>query len=331
MSTKKSPLSVALLGGGFGRYFHIPGLLAEPERFQLTRFCDQHEGVVKAVVEDERLKGIIGSTDYKDALNDPDIDAVIVSLPHHLHEPVCIAAAESGKHILVDKPIARTMDEANRMIAAADKHGVTLMTAFNQRFEPRFQKIQEHLKAGSLGKVIYAVTSHIQNFNGNPTWRSKASVGGGCVIGSGVHNLDLMRWFFGEAEEVFAYAAHDPKRLEGEVAVTASLKFKSGVIVNFICNWGLQGNHHGEGWGIYGTEADLLLNGQGVGLGRAWIVKDLLTEAEAKAHIGMWAHFADSINNGTPPLTNGRDSAKSLELVLKIYESLETGKPAQIR
>jgi predicted dehydrogenase len=330
MPTKKSPLSVALLGGGFGRYYHIPGLLAEPGRFKLTRFCDQDAATLKAVTEDERLKGIIGSSDYREALNDPAIDAVIISLPHHLHEPVAIAAAESGKHILVDKPIARTMEEANRMIAAAEKHGVTLMTAFNQRFETRFVKIQEQLKAGSLGRVLYATSNHSQNFGGNPTWRSKAAVGGGCVIGSGVHNLDLMRWFFGEAEEVFAYAAHDAKRLEAEVAVSASLKFKSGVVVNFICNWGVHGNHGNERWGIYGTEADLFLEDQSLGLGKAWAGKDLLTKDEAKAHHAMWAHFTDCIATGATPLTSGRDSAKSLELVLKIYESMETGRPAKI-
>jgi predicted dehydrogenase len=326
---KDSKLAVAVLGGGFGSWFHLPGLLAQPERFTVKRFCDQNAEVVKGVLQDARLAGAVGGTDYKEVLSDPAVDAVIVSLPHHLHEPVCVAAVQSGKHMMVDKPIARTLAEADRIIEAAERNNVTLMVAHNQRFEPPFLRIQETLTAGGLGRALYAVTSHNQNFNRprGTYWRSKESVGGGCLIGSGVHNLDLMRWFFGEADEVFAYEVLDPDRLEAEVAVSASLRFKSGVIVNFNCNWGLHGDHHGDGWAVYGTEGDIALKDGAVRFARERGKSIVNLDASAKGPIGMWAHFADCIETGALPLTNGRDGKKSLGLVLKIYESIATKRP----
>lgn len=319
-------LRVAVLGGGFGRY-HITNLLAQRDQFEIVRFCDANSEVVKQVLAETGLPASVAGTDYHDALRDPSVHAVIVSLPHHLHEPACVAAAESGKHLLVDKPIARTLEEADRIIEAADRHGVTLMVAHNQRFEARFRRIQEELKAGTLGPVLFAVSNHNQNFSPSPNslWRSKDSVGGGCVIGSGVHNLDLMRWFFGEASEVFAYGVGNQDRLEAEVAVSASLRFKSGVLVNFVCNWNLHGGHQGDRWGLYGTVSELALDADQLRLGRGGSAVDL--EIDTKATIPMWTHFAHCIATRTLPLTNGKDARASLNLVLKIYESMEKGRP----
>ena len=211
-----APLAVAVIGGGFGRG-HIAGFLADPDRFYLKGFCDRDPAVVEFIQKNYSLPNSCRiCSDYQEILNDPAIDAVAVSLPHYLHETACVQAARMGKHILVDKPIARTLAEADHILEAVEKNNVTLMVAFNMRFWPPYQKMHDMISSDAIGRPIYAMTWHNQNFNppAGANWRSKNSVGGGCVIGSGVHNIDLMRWFFGEPAEVFAYGTTDPQRLE---------------------------------------------------------------------------------------------------------------------
>ena len=332
-SKSQIPMNMAVIGVGFGQ-FHIRGILNDPARFHLSMICDQDvERINKEMLN--RLK--IPSTcrivsDYHATLSDSAIHAVVVSLPHHLHEQACVEAARAGKHIIVDKPIARTLAEADHIIQEAAKNKVTLMVAYNQRFSPMYQKIRELVSSGAIGQPVYAITRHNQNFNppAGANWRSKTSVGGGCVMGSGVHNLDLMRWFFGEPQEVFAYGTRDPQRLEAEVAASISFRYRSGLVVNFSCNWGAHGALNGFEWGewaVFGARGDIAMRNETLQVGREFGKTTESITPDASACETLWVHFANSISNGTKPLTNGLDARASLSLVLKIYESMEKGCP----
>ena len=224
MSKKPEIMNVAVLGAGFGAA-HVGGILSNPERFRLRWLCDLNEAQSRKCME--RFEGKVSEGfrlggDYRVALEDPEVQAVAVSMPHHIHEKVCVEAAQAGKHIMLDKPIARTLEEADKIIASADANKVTLMVAFNYRFTPFYAKLREMVAEGLIGRPLFAVTRHYQSFNPPPNsnWRSKASTGGGCVIGSGVHNIDFMRWLLGEPEEVFAYGVEDPARLDAEAAAS---------------------------------------------------------------------------------------------------------------
>jgi len=114
------------------------------------------------------------STDYEDALRDPQVQAVTICLPHALHAPVAVEAAHAGKHILCEKPLAATLPEADQMIEAAERAGVTLMVAENVRFEPVFRKMGELLAQGAIGepalaqvtRECYLVQSFVQERRG---------------------------------------------------------------------------------------------------------------------------------------------------------------------
>jgi predicted dehydrogenase len=143
-----------------------------------------------------------------------------------------------------------------------------------------------------------------------------------------VHNLDLMRWFFGEPKEVFAYAIGDANRLEAEVAVSASIMFRSGALVNFSCNWGGHGRSLPDYWNIYGTQGDIVLDkGKSLQLGRDFGKEVAELEFPSTRPVLMWQHFSDCIRSQSTPLTNGRDARATLALALKIYESIEAGRP----
>ncbi|MFA7185755.1 MAG: Gfo/Idh/MocA family oxidoreductase [Victivallales bacterium] len=353
MSIQHSPINIAVLGAGFGQR-HIHGILNNPERFKLAMICEpETERVNTALKNIKNLKGthfVLPSAcqivnDYSEALNNPEIQAVAVSLPHHLHEQVCVEAAQAKKHILVDKPLGRTLAETGHIIRETENNNVTLMVAFNYRFTPAYRKMRELLASGEIGKPLYAVTRHYQNFNppASSNWRSKASVGGGCVIGSGVHNIDLMRWLLGEPEEVFAYGVNDPQRLEAEAAASIAFKYPSGLVVNFNCNWIGSGVMDGFEWGeweVFGSTGDIAIHNGKLRIGHKFgdKVKNIAGRnlmdwigdgCRLAGYENMWEHFADSIENGTVPLTSGPDAETTQALVLKVYESIEKGGPVK--
>ena len=127
-----SPRRIGILGcGGIG-WLHANGVRQHPAALRLLAAADANPETLRKFCQDHAVPH--GHADYRRVIADPDIDAVIVLLPHFLHEEVCIAALRAGKHVLVEKPIARTVEEADRIIAAAQDAGKVLMVGFNQRY-----------------------------------------------------------------------------------------------------------------------------------------------------------------------------------------------------
>jgi predicted dehydrogenase len=148
--------------------------------------------------------------DWHTLLARPEVDAVIVSTPPSLHEEMCIAAFGAGKHVLCEKPLARTAKECASIMAAAERHRRVLAVGFNYRFYPSFVLAREALAAGRIGEL-----SHIRAYAGysatghNQAWVKDASVvGGGALHDNGIHLIDLVRSFLGEVEEVSGWATN---------------------------------------------------------------------------------------------------------------------------
>lgn len=328
-------IRAAIIGtGGMGGR-HAEGLRAAPDRFDLVAACDSNPAKLGAF--SDKFRPPKRTADWREVVRDPKVDAVLVLLPHDLHEPVCVAAARAGKHILLEKPIARTLAEADRIIAAAEAASVTLMIGHNQRFDPVHRKIRDILQAGTIGEVFAARIDHHQNFFPPPDrawWRSREAVGGGCVIGSGIHRLDLLRWYLGEAEEVFAYHASDPRRLEAEVASLATIRFRGGAIAELFCNWGAAAGPAvaGESLSLFGRQGCLYFDGaiRVCGPVPAGQSKPLEVVAAEGPYESMWVHFADCVESGRPPLTSGPEGRASLELVVAISRAAEEGRPVRL-
>jgi predicted dehydrogenase len=148
--------------------------------------------------------GAVAVTNWREAIQRPDVDAVIVSTPPSLHEEMTVAALEAGKHVLCEKPLARTPDECRAMVAAAERTGRKLATGFNYRFYPSFRKARELLDSGVIGELDhirsyggYSATSHNQ-----PWVHDAGTVGGGALRDIGIHLLDLTRDFLGDVVSV---------------------------------------------------------------------------------------------------------------------------------
>lgn len=338
----KETIQVAVLGTGFGR-IHVNTLVEKPGTLRLKMICDQDEARLETMRQSlgEKAAGIIFTRDYHDILKDPDIDVVDLALPHHLHRAFAEEFAAAGKHIMLDKPLARTEEEGKAIVEAARKNDVQLMIAFNFRFNPMYQEIQKKISSGAIGQVLLGLTRHNQRFYypGGSNWRNSKSVGGGAVIGSGVHNIDFMRFCLGDPAEVYACGVNDPQRLDAEAGAAVVFRYANGTVVNFFCNWCKSSRTDdasrvfGE-WEFFGSTGELrkLRDGR-LCISRLDDSEEEL-EYDKNADIittftNLWCHFEECLRTGKTPLTNGEEALKTQRLIGLVYESMKTGNPVR--
>lgn len=191
-------LSIGIIGAGsIARYRHLPETAMNPNA-TVGAICDVVEARAEEIAQEYHCRAY---TDYRQMIQDPELDAVIVAATNTTHAEMTIAALESGKHVLCEKPMATTLEDARKMIEASEKSGKRLMIAHNQRFEPANQKAKEILQSGKLGKVLTfsSVFGHPGSedwaIDGADTWFYRKEVTGLGVLGDlAIHKLDLLRW-----------------------------------------------------------------------------------------------------------------------------------------
>jgi predicted dehydrogenase len=327
-------LRIGLIGAGGITRAHIPGYLACQDRAVVTAIAEPIEKA--ALTAREALGGTATLfADWRELLERGEVDAVDVCLPHDLHEPVAVAAAEVGKHVMVEKPIARDLAEADRMIAAAERAGVNLMVCHDRRYHPAFAKIKELVDAGALGRPLCLRLDHNQRLQLTPAhWIfQKQRLGGGAVMSCLTHQFDLLRWYGGDVVQVAGMSITMPERMEGEIIAVVSLRFASGALGESVINWNLPGaNLPGGLWyemvWLSGTEGNLHnLSGIQVlrydGPAERY---DQVPVDEGRGHIGAIAHFVDCAREGRRPLTDGREGRGALEIAMAAYASEASGR-----
>src|SRR4051794_40692195 len=145
--------------------------------------------------------GCLATSDYRQAIERPDVDAVVVSTTNDVLTTAAIAAVEAGKHVLVEEPSARNAPEVRPLLAAAERQGVVVKVGFNHRFHPSFQKARQIFDDGELGELLYirARYGHGGRLGYEREWRANPKIaGGGEMLDQGVHLIDLARWFCGD-------------------------------------------------------------------------------------------------------------------------------------
>ena len=194
-------IKTAVIGAGFMGKTHTEGIrrLGNVEVVAAAAISRKEAKSFGAAMSIDRT-----TDDYRKLIKDPEIEAVHVCTPNHLHAPVSMAAIEAGKHVLCEKPLARTVEECRAMQDAADASGRLLATGFNYRFYPSVLKAREALDAGVIGEL-----DHIRSYTGysatahHQAWLHDAhEMGGGALRDNGIHLIDLTRYFLGDPVEV---------------------------------------------------------------------------------------------------------------------------------
>lgn len=320
-------INIGIIGlGGISRSLHIPQI-RDCGRFYIKAAADIMPSDQKA----RELDIPEYYTDYRKILQDPEIDAVLIATPHDCHEEHSIAAFEAGKHVIIEKPISRNLKEAGNILDAAGKAGTVGMLGFCERFDPIHAYIKERLDRNELGQLLSARIDHYQNFHPAPGswWMDEDKVGGGAVIGSGVHRLDLLRWYFGEAVLVYAKAVRMPERLEAEACAHAVIEFESGVIANFSINWAIHDYLYCEGFSVSGKNGTIYTTGYVNKISLSQTDNGALKDFTPPPCQTMYEHFAECIEKNVQPLTNMEEGYKSLQLVRAVYQSIKTGLPVK--
>jgi UDP-N-acetylglucosamine 3-dehydrogenase len=223
--------------GNAARHIHLPALRAEGVK--ISAFSSRTRASAEALQKEWGAGEVVDR--WEDAIARTDVDAVVIAVPNSFHHPIAIAAADAGKHVLVDKPMACTTADADAMIAAADAHHIVLVPFHNTRFVAPFVAAQEFVAAGRLGEITGFRTAF--GHAGPQEWAPDARwffdtelAGGGCLIDLGVHAVDLVRAVTGD--DIVAVSAILGAR-RGEVEADAQLlaRLRGGAIGSIHASW----------------------------------------------------------------------------------------------
>ena len=234
------PFKIGLIGTGGISRAHLPVYEQFPDKVKLTAVCDIIEAAAQEKAKEANVDAIY--TDYNKMLKEADIDAVDICTGHDTHAPIVIAAAEAGKHALVEKPMGNSMQECRDMIAAADKAGVTLMIAHMLRFSPSTEAVRQLLAAGELGTIRAARIDILMNAIGRLReghWMLDGNTGGGIGFTNTIHEVDLVRHLVGDVKRVNGVTRSVSPRLinNAEDILCATLEFENGAVGTVLCLW----------------------------------------------------------------------------------------------
>lgn len=269
--------------------------------------------------------------DYQDLLA-TDVDAVVVCSENVLHAEMVIAAAEARKHVLCEKPLATTVGDARRMIAASERAGIILQVAFPVRFNSAIQRLQKMVVSEELGRII-AIRGTNRGKNPDGWFVDQSLSGGGAVLDHTVHVVDLMRWMLrSEVKEVFAEVDTRFHSIDVDDCGLLLLEFENGVFASHDPSWSRPK--------MYPTWGDVTLevvgtNGVSVVDAFAQHLTDFGDTALPIQHafwgnsmdLGLIRDFVDCVTSGRSPFITGMDGLQAVAVALAAYESARTGKP----
>jgi predicted dehydrogenase len=345
----KVKLKVGVIGAGHQGVIHVERYLALRDTVQVVAICDPDRNAVDSVA---RKYGVENKySDYQKLLED-DIDAVSVCAPNYLHKPMAVAAAEAGKHILLEKPIALTLDDADEIISAVQKRDVMLMVAFNQLFTPMVQKARSLIDSGKLGKLAIGNVERYANYSQTSRsdfgWRSdNERVGGGSLIESGIHKISILYYLLGGVDSVVALSKKLTMDIDGEDNIKLLATHRSGAIGSVTSSWTseIRGPEQ-DRISIYGDKGSVIAYGSfNKGTGHLEL-SDASVDEYNRTH--YWfpqtgtsrdkyrsarkvydtyqneiGHFVDCVLNDKTPMVTGHDARAIQEIAIAAYESVE--------
>jgi len=307
---------------------------------RLLAVCARDE---KRVVEFAAKFGADGYTDYDRFLTHPGLQIVNICTPNGLHAEQGVKAAQAGKHVLVEKPIETSLEKADALIEACDRAGVKLGVIFQSRFLPAVQEIKRAIDEGRLGRLMvgdaYVKWYRAPEYYADSWHGTMALDGGGALINQAIHTVDLLRWMMGPVETVFAMkAALRYPRIEAEDTLVASLRFQNGALGVLEAATSVKPGFKRR-LEISGERGSVILDGDAIS---CWAIDgeaddavggEQITDGSAnpaaisnEGHRRQIEDMMRAVIENRPPMIDGREGRKSLELVTALYASAVEGR-----
>jgi len=289
--------------------------------------------------------------DYRQMIDKEHLDGVLISVPNEAHDAVGVECAVRGLHLFMEKPIASSLEAADRLIGAARANRVQLYVAHHRRFNPRINRVRQALRDGELGElvgvsVLWCMYKPAEYFAAGP-WR--AGKGGGPILINTIHEIDLLRYLHGEFSRVYAEVSSKSRGFEVEDTVSVSMRFTDGALASILMSdaapslWGYESTA-GENPFFYPTRGDLYhFLGRKASLTFPGLVKvfyadparvgwqhpistQQLEVAPSDPYVEQLRHFCRVVRAEEPPRTSGEDARRSLEVAMAVRESGATGR-----
>jgi len=336
------PVGFAVIGVGLVGPTHAR-FITEAEGAELKVICDLREDRGRPLAEKYGAEWV---ADFREVMKRPDIQVVNVCLPTALHLEIATAAAEAGKHVIVEKPIELNLDRASKLIATCHRNGVKLATIFNRRFVFGTRRAHDAVQRGEMGKLLVAdmffKSWRTQEYYTESGWRGTwGKEGGASLINQGVHGVDLMTWIAGPIKRVQGYARHLRHDIEADDTTIAVCEYESGALGVIESTTS-----------VYPRQPDRIeLNGEkgtiiiedykiaqwqldGVEQGEPSAAELALPGADRGTSVGHFQQIQDmvhAIREKRDPVIKGEDALRSLAVIQAIYESERTGQPVEVR
>jgi len=272
-----------------------------------------------------------------------DIDVVTVLTPSGMHPQHAIACAKAGKHVVVEKPMALRLQDADDMIRACDQAGVKLFVVKQNRFNVPVVKAREALDAGRFGKLVLGTVRvrwcRDQGYYDQDAWRGTWAYDGGVLTNQASHHIDMLEWFFGDVVSVHARATTALVKIETEDTAVATLKFRNGALGIIEATTAVRPKDLEGSLSILGEKGAVEIAGFAVNQIRHWrFVDELASDKDVIekfsvnppnvygfGHQAYYQHVVDCLVHQRGALVDGLEGRKSLELISALYESIETG------
>jgi UDP-N-acetyl-2-amino-2-deoxyglucuronate dehydrogenase len=332
MPTKDGRVGFGVIGLNFG-LGRCKAIQQVPEA-ELVAVASRTEETAKRVGAE---LGVDAYADYHELLKRDDVDVVCIFTPNAFHQDIAIDAAKAGKHLIITKPLEITLDRVDAIIAAAEENGVKLATEYMARFQPGHYLGYQAIADGSLGKVVtgeftykcFRPQSYYTGTRG--TW---AVDGGGVMLLQAIHSLDVMLWYMGEVESVFARWGTLTHEMESEDTALAIVTFTSGAMATLVGTTTFHNDRPGGQYGggsmtrieVGGTDGSLIMQDGNVAMWKS--VKSPNPPEATSGALNTFQDMARWVRDDaytSPTLVKAADSRKAIELILAIYESARTG------
>ena len=313
---------------------------------QLAAVCDCIEERARAFGE---KYGIPWFTNMHKMLDNSDLNVVSILTPSGLHAEHLLAVAPYKKHVVLEKPMALTLDDADAMIQACDENGIRLFVVKQNRFNVPVQKLWQARQSGRFGRLVLGTVRvrwcRTQVYYDQDSWRGTWAYDGGVLTNQASHHVDLLEWMMGEIDSVFAKSTTALVNIEAEDTAVVTLKFRNGALGIIEATTAARPKDLEGSISVLGECGSVEIGGFAVNKMKVWSFVEPLPGDEdvmekfsvnppnvyGFGHQAYYEHVVDCILNGKQHLVDGLEGRKSLELITAIYESIETGKEVYLR
>jgi UDP-N-acetyl-2-amino-2-deoxyglucuronate dehydrogenase len=287
-------------------------------------------------------------TDYVRMLARPDLDIINVCAPSGLHADIGVAAMQAGKHVIVEKPMALSLADADRLIDTARATGKLLCVVLQNRYNPPMQDLRRAVDTGKLGRILLGnatVRWYRPQEYYEDGWHGTWAMDGGAFMNQSIHHIDALQWLMGEAESVFAYTGTLAHKMEAEDAGVGVIRFSEGrlgVVEGSTLTYpeNLEGSV-----AVFGERGSAKVGGTALNRKALWKIegemeheRELLTRDVVDppsvygfSHQAVIADMMEAVRLGRQPRTHGLEARRSVALVLAMYESARRGCEVDMR